>query len=404
MRHSRIQITDCSSPRRPRRARGSRQFAIGNWQSPIRNPQSNFPLLPTLYSLLPRRRRPAFTLTELLIVMLIISIMAGMTLAVVAGATNMAREQRTRAIIAKLDHLIMERYESYRTRAVPLTQTRRVTNIANPRAAAQDRLTGIRELIRLEMPDRISDLCNQTELNDLLNDNTLNAINRTDQAQLAMLNSVPSLAKSYKRNAIRMMGSGGWTVQYQGAECLYLIINSMTDGDKNALDYFLPEEIGDTDEDGMKEILDAWGQPIEFLRWAPGYVTDPWDTSRAPMVTTQVRPLLDGNGNKNNYMPDPFDPVKCDPRVIPPDTNINNDPFALRPLVISGGRDKRIDIVFEDYDPSNTSTWKPIVYRTFTIPNDPYPVLPTSGRMIGEPFAQTNGYVDNITNHFQQTP
>ena len=26
----------------------------------------------------------------------------------------------------------------------------------------------------------------------------------------------------------------------------------------------------DTDGDGMKEILDAWGNPIEFLRWAPG--------------------------------------------------------------------------------------------------------------------------------------
>ena len=49
----------------------------------------------------------------------------------------------------------------------------------------------------------------------------------------------------------------------------------MKDGDKNALDFFMPDEIGDMDEDGMKEILDGWGTPIEFLRWAPGYSQRP---------------------------------------------------------------------------------------------------------------------------------
>ena len=33
------------------------------------------------------------------------------------------------------------------------------------------------------------------------------------------------------------------------------------------------EEIGDNDEDGMKEILDGRGRPIEILRWAPAFVT-----------------------------------------------------------------------------------------------------------------------------------
>lgn len=361
----------------------------------------------------PQRSR-GFTLTELLIVMLIIGIMAGMVLAVVNGAMNMAMEQRTRSVVTKIDTLLMERFESYRTRAVPLPVITRNQSLANPRVAAQNRLTGIREIMRLELPDRITDLCNQVELNDFLADNRLDNINRADQAQTAVLTSVPSLAKSYKRTVDRLLTAVrnrpnpppvvGWTIQHQGAECLYLIIGSMQDGDKNGLDFFLPEEIGDLDDDGIPEILDAYGQPIEFLRWAPGYVANPWDASRAPMLTMQIRPLLDANGNKNNYTPDPFDPVKCDPRVIPPDTTLTNDPFALFPLIISGGRDKLIDVVLDDYDPSNPSNWKPIVYRNFTIPNDPYPVLQFSSRMIGEPFAQTNAYADNITNHYKLTP
>src|SRR5688572_16200074 len=66
------------------------------------------------------RRRSAFTLMELLMVLLIITILAGMALAALAGATEMAKEQRTRSIISKLDQLIMEKYEDYRTRPVPI--------------------------------------------------------------------------------------------------------------------------------------------------------------------------------------------------------------------------------------------------------------------------------------------
>lgn len=52
----------------------------------------------------------AFTLTEL-IVIAIIGIITGLGLSAFAGAVELAREQRTRSIIAKIDQLIMERYE-----------------------------------------------------------------------------------------------------------------------------------------------------------------------------------------------------------------------------------------------------------------------------------------------------
>ena len=36
-------------------------------------------------------------------------------------------------------------------------------------------------------------------------------------------------------------------------------------------DLFNESSIGDVDQDGFPEFLDAWGTPIRFLRWAPGF-------------------------------------------------------------------------------------------------------------------------------------
>ena len=44
----------------------------------------------------------------------------------------------------------------------------------------------------------------------------------------------------------------------------------MIGSDTSGLEYFTDKEIGDKDNDGMKEILDAWGNPIFMYRWAPG--------------------------------------------------------------------------------------------------------------------------------------
>src|SRR5687768_14126159 len=63
------------------------------------------------------QNRSAFTLTELLITITIITILSGLGLSAYTGAIDLARDQRTRAMIDKIDTLIMERYEGYRTRA-----------------------------------------------------------------------------------------------------------------------------------------------------------------------------------------------------------------------------------------------------------------------------------------------
>jgi prepilin-type N-terminal cleavage/methylation domain-containing protein len=327
--------------------------------------------------------RRSFTLMELLIVLLIITILAALAMSAMAGATELAREQRTRAILTKLDQLIMDQYEGYRTRAVPV----RMMAGTNPRVAAQNRLNGLRELMRLEMPDRISDLCTAAELTDLQSgDNTLNAIVNRNDANPRTLTSIPSLARSYKRKAAMLTAAtGGWTSSQQGAECLYLIVSMMHDGDKSAIDFFSASEIGDTDGDGMKEILDGWGTPIEFLRWAPGF------TIENGALTMQTSAYATS--------PDPFDPAKADPRwtVGGPGAAC----YALRPLIFSAGRDKLYDINVGAVVYSMTASAGPPPVP----PNDPYYAATP---MVGQPY-DTNGdgalsWGDNITNHYLQTP
>lgn len=308
-----------------------------------------------------------FTLTELLIVMGIIAILAGLSLSALSGATELARTQRTRAILNKLDQLIMERYESYRTRAVPVPRVARLAAVTNPRAAALNRLNVLRELMRMELPDRVTDVV----------DGPVTGI------------APPSLWQGYRRRALATLGSSwatSWTPEHQGSECLYLIVASMQDGDKNALDFFTSDEIGDTDGDGMKEILDGWGQPIEFLRWAPGYLP-------SNGALTMQDPTL----------PDPFDPIKVDPRWG--STSVPVKPFALRPLIFSPGPDRRYDVATQLVDSSGNS----FHYTTTSPPNDPYYVPTASGQQpLGTPYdADGDGrisYTDNLTNHYIEVP
>jgi prepilin-type N-terminal cleavage/methylation domain-containing protein len=320
--------------------------------------------------------RSAFTLMELLIVIVLIGMLVGLALSALSGAAEQARAQRTRSIIAKLDALISEKWEGYRTRSVPI----RIVAGTNPRTAALYRLNALRELQRLELPDRISDLCVDAELTDLNSDLVLNAVTSFD-AKRAILVSTPAVARAYKRRVQRSVATTPWSTDFQGAECLYLIISCMQDGDKNALDFLTSDEVGDVDEDGMPEILDGWGRPIEFLRWAPAY------TIENGVLTTQT--IAFGTA------PDPFDPMKIDPRWA--NAAVAQKPFALTPLIFSGGADKEYDIA---------SFIGNFAYANTTPPNDPYYVPTSPAQPIGTPGDMNgNGYIewgDNITNHYQE--
>jgi prepilin-type N-terminal cleavage/methylation domain-containing protein len=344
--------------------------------------------------------RSAFTLMELLIVITIIAIIAGLALSGLASAVNDARVARTRAQISKIDTLIMERWEGYRTRAVPI----RIPPGLSPRIAAQMRIHALRDLMRMELPDRRTDVIN----GPCDYDPRLDAMNNPIQNRMTS----PSLRNSYLRLVNRQAGSlAGWTEPSQGAECLYLILATMKDGDKSALEFFTPDEIGDVDGDGMKEILDGFGRPIEFLRWAPGYTIEQpgpdleWGVANTDdngnMVDDEFAEfLLAGDdftfnlttqSRNRDASPDPFDPLKLDVTS-----------FGLKPLIFSSGLDRKFDIFsdlipaegpFHSYSPGTNDDWPlPCVRFVNTLP------------LCGTPMDRDNDgtldYVDNLTNHY----
>lgn len=328
--------------------------------------------------------RRGFTLVELLIVISIIGIIAALSMAALLGAAEEGRVARAQSQIQKIDQLISEKWNGYRFRQLPI----RIPAGTDPRTAALWRLNALRELMRMEMPDRLTDI----------NDNPSPAIGQ----------ALPAVTRAYRRHFSTTTAST--TLSYDQAECLYAIIAQMRDGDASALSFFMNSEIGDVDGDGANEILDPWGEPIMFLRWAPGYsraaITHDVRTGEplsnflaapAPLPEVAVSTFQVPAGQ---IAPDAFDPLKVDPRWSDPTlNNYGFKPFLLRPLIFSGGPDKVYDIYTDDADTATS-----IHYNATTPPNDPYHVKVANGANIwvGTPTdydgdGPQNG--DNITNH-----
>ena len=274
------------------------------------------------------KHRNAFTLVELLVTITILTILATIMLFGMAGMQNLAKIQRTKAQIAKIHELIMEKWESYDDAYPGATLELSPANfpylfnqnfpIASNRQAAH-RLDALRELIRLELPDRLADvaLVNHSAPYSLVLSS--GQVQSAAQSPRRVLLNPPALNRYYVARA-----TSSWTYEHESAECLYLIISRMEVGDASALELFNETEIGDTDGDGMPEILDAWGTPIRFIRWPISFPSSMNDASS----------------------PEPIDLGQAYAA-----SNFDNG-FFTTPLIVSAGPDRKFDIAFTPTDGS----------------------------------------------------
>jgi prepilin-type N-terminal cleavage/methylation domain-containing protein len=298
-----------------------------------------------------RRRRRGFTLVELLIVVVIISMLAAMTIVALARASEFARENKTKATIAKISNIILPMYEDYKYRRVPIN-----TTSPDRRVVALQRLVALRDLMRMEMPDRKSDIANLP----------ISGI------------TPPSLQLAYQARAANMGKNAP-------AECLYLIVTLA--GGEDARKQFHDDEVADTDGNGLMEFVDGWGRPIWFMRWAPGFnesdlqpnIPGPDDVPLA----TRNQIMLDF-AEKDH---DPFDTRRID-MMDPKNANDYPRGWRLVPLIYSGGADG-VPGLAEDFDPASY-VWNMDTYSQKDVNGVKY--------LWGQPLA-AGKHNDNIHNH-----
>jgi prepilin-type N-terminal cleavage/methylation domain-containing protein len=307
------------------------------------------------------RARAGFTLIELMVVMAIMTVLSAMIAVAVSGAQESARVAHTRAVIARIHTLLMDRVESYRSRRLPI----QIQLGSTPAQAAQLRCNAIRELMRMELPDRWTDITDPPV---------------TKFGSLTMAPTATFVSYQAALSNAGITTSSDPT--YQGADCLYLIV-TMGLEENDVLENFAQGDIG-TDPKNPKMLcfIDSWGNPIQFLRWAPGF-----NSPLQPANPTD-RDQTDPTGQFGSPYPtgSPTGTIGSTP---PPLT------FALYPLIYSAGPDGYYDITVD--------TSPTLHYSQTNPPNNPFTGVGTPNALGTPAISPSNttgsiGTADNIHN------
>lgn len=328
-----------------------------------------------------KRRRPSFTLVELLVVIAIIGILVGMVMYTLAGAQRDALTSRTRATIQKLNNIILQRWEEFRYRSVrtnipedflgTYSAGGQIQAVLSPREGARVRMMILRDTMRMELPDRYTDIVYPPTIYKVATftaDNSPPLSNNSNDGLLTPERTVPGSYNNYRRKmvttgalpsglytgSVSPVGSPIPSLTNQGAELLYQIVATSNYNGANGLEFFRPSEIGDTDDDGFPEFVDGWGRPIRWLRWPAGYgYVDPSKATASEIVS--LRPV---DAQLNDLtVPDALDPLRTDWRWSV--SAYAQKPWLLVPLIISAGPDGMFDIQFDESTPIAyaTDTW-----------------------------------------------
>ncbi len=234
-----------------------------------------------------RERRDAFTLIEILVAIGIIAGLMSLAYTAVSGYSDSAREAATATTMIKLQKLIQQRvegmdrwidqqqklgdrgrHEALITRAQFEINTR--LNIP-PQAGVSRKVAELlvrKEYVRSILPQGRRDVSGM-----MVGPSTRSAYNlrwaqmiqeQRGQMTPAALNAESAITDVAQLNA-------------DSAELLYFSITGAEVFGIPPVDAadFDESEVGDTDEDGLLEFIDAWGNPIRFYRWPTALFNQP---------------------------------------------------------------------------------------------------------------------------------
>ncbi len=303
-----------------------------------------------------RKRSRGFTLVELLMVISMIAIMAGMALVALRGAREDARESATEARISRIVAMLKIQFEEYEFRKLPLRLDLFVTQ--NPKAGVpfQVQIRNLKrriilDMINSEMPRAIEDpvgmtppFFNTSEIGTFPTANPLNPTDPVtsfrqwlddnyprDESGLTPGPGSPTTLRG-RLEALRQTKVTIWQRlrtrlyvaphPYAGtpkidlpAEYLYEILANSSSDDTPALEGLSPNAIGDSDNDGALEIVDSWGDPLNFeigqLAPAQGvypFFTDPTSAENGYSSSTMGSDIYinTGSGRLNPIIPSPM--------------------------------------------------------------------------------------------------
>lgn len=323
------------------------------------------------------KRNVGFTLIELLVVIAILGTLSGMFALAYRGASQEASTQKTRTTVQKVSRVINSIYEQNALEPLGVGFSPNWMPFASgmPRTALIERtkLALTRDRMRFEMPDCADDIkWTQSILSSLgvpappsgaSPDYFIDAVYRRSHSTIdtgLAVGGTPVVFRPlinqprypFSTRAVRLMRKlstratssdpfvpiTDWEVTNANAELLYLIIEDSTFDGSSAIELFGKAEIGDTDNDGLNEILDAFNKPICWLRWPSGFSgtvfahPDPLDPALITTLPNGQRRLTIGD--------EPYDLMGMDPGW---GTNFPPEPLG-KPLVVSGGQDGSLGI------------------------------------------------------------
>lgn len=194
---------------------------------------------------IPKVHRPrGFTIVELLIVMTIITLLMGISIAALRGAIGAAREKQTQATILKVHGLVQQRVEAFN------------------RALDKMNLTAAKQKMRVNFNTTYG--------------NATNIYLRDNSKVLEVLARKQLFQSRFPQNFAERNLLGGALPPptphqpvTQSSALLYWLLTSSEVFGIAPVDSseFSSAEVRDTDGDGLKEFVDGWGRPLRFYRW-----------------------------------------------------------------------------------------------------------------------------------------